>query len=297
MGSDSARRALLAAGLLGSLMIGPKAGSTEPERVRIQSAITHVQPMTGIVLWTDNEVAATDAIQLEFRYCGYNEVVDAQGRYDFKKIDRILDEVAKRKHQAILRFYFEYVGKETTVPDFIKARADYKETVGKSEGKVTHFGDWSNQALQQFTLEFYQKLAERYDRDPRLAFLETGFGLWAEYHIYDGPNKLGAQFPDKSFQRTFLKQMNSLFTTTPWMISVDAVDDRYSPLKEDPDLLAMNFGVFDDSFLCKQHPTENALNGKRCASSAGKKLQVAESSVTTMTAIKRWRLARMAPTA
>ncbi len=222
--------------------------ASEPEKVQIQSAITHVQPMTGIVLWTDNEAVATDAIQLEFRYCGYNEVVNGEGQYDFAKIDRILDEVANRKHQAVLRFYFEYVGKETTVPDFIKRRSDYKETIGKSEGKVTHFGDWSNKALQQFTIDFYTKLAERYDRDPRLAFLETGFGLWAEYHIYDGPNKLGAQFPDKMFQSQFLKHMESQFKVVPWMISVDAVDDRYSPLKEEPDLLAMNFGVFDDSF-------------------------------------------------
>lgn len=218
--------------------------------------------MTGIVLWTDSEKVATDAIQLEFRYCGYNEVVDAQGNYDFSKIDRVLDQVAARKHQAILRFYYEYVGKPTTVPDFIKRRSDYKETIGKSEGQVTHFSDWSNAALQQFTLDFYTKLAERYDNDPRLAFLETGFGLWAEYHIYDGPNKLGAQFPDKLFQTKFLKHMNSQFKRTPWMISVDAVDSQYSPLKEIPELLAMNFGVFDDSFLCKQHAKVNAVNWK-----------------------------------
>ncbi len=114
--------------------------------------------------------------------------------------------------------------------------------------------------MQQFTLDFYTKFAQRYDNDPRLAYLQTGFGLWAEYHIYDGPNKLGAQFPDKQFQSKFLKHMNAQFKRVPWMISVDAIDSKYSPLKEEPALLAMNFGVFDDSFLCKQHPKENAVN-------------------------------------
>ncbi len=232
------------------------------KKLQVKSKITQVQPMTGIVLWTDSEKVETDAIQLEYRYCGYNEVVDAQGNYDFSKIDRILDQIAARKHQAILRFYFEYVGKKTTVPDFIKKRSDYKETIGKSEGQITHFGDWSNLALQQFTLDFYEKLAEKYDRDPRIAFLETGFGLWAEYHIYDGPNKLGAQFPDKKFQQKFLRHMDSQFKVLPWMISVDAVDEKYSPLKEIPELLDLHFGVFDDSFLCKQHATENAINWK-----------------------------------
>ncbi len=246
--------------LIASLPSRGVAVAQEPQSLTLRSQITHVQPMTGVVLWTDNERAVTDAIQLEFRYCGYNEVVDATGEYNFSKIDRILDEVAARKHQAILRFYFEYVGKPTTVPDFIKRRADYKETVGISEGKKTHFSDWSNSALQDFTIDFYTKLAARYDVDPRIAFLETGFGLWAEYHIYQGPNQLGAQFPDKAFQKKFLRHLAQQFKQLPWMISVDAIDEKYSPLEEQPDLLTLNFGVFDDSFLCKQHPKENALN-------------------------------------
>ncbi len=242
------------------VMLAMPVDSAEPEAVSIRSSITKVQPMTGIVLWTDNDKVNTDAIQLEYRYCGYDEVVDAQGNYDFSKIDKVLDEVASRKHQAILRFHYEYVGRETTAPKFIKSRSDYKETIGKSEGKTTHFCDWSNETLKQSTLDFYTKLAERYDQDPRIAFLQTGFGLWAEYHIYDGPNELGKQFPDKEYQAKFLKHMNETFKSLPWMISVDAADYDYSPLEDNEELLALNFGVFDDSFLCKQHAKENAMN-------------------------------------
>ena len=82
--------------------------------VPLKSTITRVQPMTGIVLWSDNFNALKypDAITLEYRYCGYNEVANPQGEYDYSKIDRILDEIAKRNHQAVLRFYFCYVGKK-----------------------------------------------------------------------------------------------------------------------------------------------------------------------------------------
>jgi len=234
----------------------------EPEKIRIKSEITKVQPMTGIVLWADNEKVDTDAIQLEYRYCGYDEVVDAQGKYDFSKIEGVLDEVAARKHQAVLRFHFEYVGKKTTVPASIKQRPDYKETIGKSEGKVTHFCDWSNETLKAFTLEFYTRVAERYDNDPRIAYLQTGFGLWAEYHIYDGPHELGKQFPAKEYQAKFLKHLSVQFKNLPWMISVDAADSDFTPLEDNDELLALNFGVFDDSFLCNQHPKENAMNWK-----------------------------------
>lgn len=240
------------------------ATAQESRSVPLKSSITRVQPMTGIVLWSDNSSAAKhpDAITLEYRYCGYNEVVNPEGEYDFSKIDQILDEIAKRNHQAVLRFYFCYVGKETTVPEFIRSRDDYNETVGRSEKKKTHFCDWSNQALQEFTFDFYSKFAKRYDNDSRIAFLQTGFGLWAEFHIYDGPNLLGKTFPSKEYQAKFLKHMDQQFTNLHWSISIDSADYDYTPLEDNDELHSLNFGLFDDSFLCKQHSKENAVNWK-----------------------------------
>lgn len=236
--------------------------ATFAEDLALKSQITNVQPMTGIVLWSDNGKADTDAISLEFRYCGYNDVVQPDGEYDYTKIDKILDEIAGRGHQAVLRFHFAYVGKPTTVPDIIRTRSDYDETVGKSEKKKTSFCDWSNKALQDFTIEFYSRFAKRYDNDRRLAFLQTGFGLWAEYHIYDGPKTIGKTFPSKEFQAKFLKHMNKTFVNLPWSVSIDASDSNYSPVEDNKELLALNFGVFDDSFLGKPHAKENAIDWK-----------------------------------
>jgi hypothetical protein len=167
--------------------------------VPLQSRITHVQPMTGIVFWSTSQHNRTDAIQLE-------------------------------------------------------------EIQAKSEGKPTGFADWSHNELKRFTLEFYENLAQRYDADPRLAFLETGFGLWAEYHIYSGPMRLGKTFPDKAFQADFARRLSRVFHKTPWLISVDAADDSRAPFISDRELMKLNFGVFDDSFLCQQHARENEPN-------------------------------------
>jgi hypothetical protein len=228
--------------------------------VPLQSRITHVQPMTGIVFWSTSEHNRTDAIQLEYSYMKYGDVVSDRGRYDWSPMDRLLAQVAARGHQAIVRFYFVYPGQPTTVPRYIKALTDYQETQGKSEGKPTGFADWSHAELKRFTLEFYEKLAQRYDADPRLAFLETGFGLWAEYHIYDGPMRLGKTFPDKAFQADFARHLSRIFHKTPWLISVDAAEDSRAPFASDGDLLKLPFGVFDDSFLCQQHARENEPN-------------------------------------
>ncbi len=227
--------------------------SPQYRSVALKSSVTSVQPMTGIVLWTDSDRNATDAIALEFSYMLYNQVVKEKGQYDWSAVDALLQKVAARKHQAILRFRFIYPGYVTSVPDYIKQLSNYHETEGESEGLKTWFSDWTNAELRRFTLEFYAKFAERYDNDPRLAFLQTGFGLWAEYHIYDGPFELGKTFPDKSFQAAFFRHLDTIFTATHWNISIDAADETYSPFKQQSELKSIDFGLFDDSFMHEDH--------------------------------------------
>jgi len=226
---------------------------------RLQSSIANVQPMTGIVLWSTNEAAATAPIQLEYAYLKYDQVVQEKGKYDWQPVERLLNGIAGRKHQAILRWHDTYVGEPTGVPAFIKALPNYHETTAKSENKPTGFPDWTNDEWQAFVLEFFTRFAEKYDRDPRMAFVQVGFGLWAEYHIYDGPMKLGETFPDKNFQLAFSRHLASQFRETPWMISVDAAGD-HTPFAEDPKLSQAPFGLFDDSFNHRGHGKENEPN-------------------------------------
>lgn len=226
--------------------------------IPLDSKITEVQPMTGIVFWTSNPENTTDAISLEYSYLLYSDVVSQKGQYDWTSFEKLLDGVASRKHQAIVRFRYVYVGdRESAVPAYIRELPDYEETIGISEGQETCFPDWRNEELKRFHLEFYREFADRYDKDPRIAFLQTGFGLWAEYHIYDGPLEIGRTFPSKDFQETFFHVMDSVFTELPWSISIDAADPEYSPFAEEPELKNIAFGLFDDSFMHEDHEGYN----------------------------------------
>ena len=225
-------------------------------RVPLQSSVTKVQPMTGIVMWTDSKYD-TDDIQLEFAYMLYSDVCKEIDVFDWTPMDKLLDQVAARGHQLVVRFRYTYVGKSCAVPEYIKSWPGYEETKGKSEGKTTYFPDWRCEELQRFHKEFHRRFAERYDSDPRLAFVETGFGLWAEYHIYDGPFVLGKTFPSKEFQTEFMRGMAEWFKETTWSISIDAADPKYGPFEDDPSLLKLRFGNFDDSFMCEDHDGYN----------------------------------------
>ena len=228
-------------------------------RVPLTSKIENVQPMTGLVLWTDSNNAERlkENIQLEFSYMLYNDVCKEKDVYDWTPMDNLLAEVAARGHQLVVRFRYTYVGKQCAVPDYIKAWPGYEEKEGYSEGRKTYFPDWRCEELQRFHIEFHKRFTERYDNDPRLAFVQTGFGLWAEYHIYDGPKQLGRTFPSKEFQIIFFNEMKDYFKNTTWSISIDAASGYYGPFVANPELLDLRFGNFDDSFMHEDHGDYN----------------------------------------
>ncbi len=236
---------------------GPEPGPNPAEygtRVALQSKIDHVQPMTGIVLWNTSGSNKKDYVQLEFSYMLYNDVCKEKDVFDWTPMDKLLEEVSARGHQAVVRFRYTYPGYSCAVPDYIKEMEGYEARWAKADGRSkpdTEYPDWRCEELQRFHMEFHRRFAERYDRDPRLAFVEIGFGHWAEYHVYDGLFISGQTFPSKEFQAQFLPKMDEWFQDTPWLFSIDAADSKYAPFHQQKELLNLNFGNFDDSFMCE----------------------------------------------
>lgn len=238
--------------------------------ISLQRVIESVQPMTGIVFWDDNYLwnssdkdALADAISLEYSYIPINEIVSNNNDYDWSYIDNKLADISARNHQAIFRMYYSYPGRATTVPQYIKNLAGYNETEGISEGLTTYFPDWTNEELKSFTKAFHTKFAERYDNDNRIAFIQVGFGLWGEYHIYDEPGTLvlGETFPSKAYQAEFVEHLSTTYTDLPWSISIDASNVNNTPF-DSTELTGISFGLFDDSFMSESHSgyNETALN-------------------------------------
>ena len=233
--------------------------SQEFQSLPLQSTVDRVQPMTGIVFWADNENALSklnDVVQLEFSYLVYGDVVSQKGIYNWALIDTLLAKAARNKRQLVLRFRYVYPGSiRPSVPLYIRNIPAFKDTIQKIEGLDTYIPDWSSKELQKFTLEFFTKFAERYDNSRSLAFLQIGFGSYAEFHLFEYENELslGQVFPSKKFQTKFLKHLDSVFKKTKWSISIDAAQEKYSPFSKDRNLIKLDFGLFDDSFLHKKH--------------------------------------------
>lgn len=231
-------------------------------------------PLKGIVFWCDNAAdhpEIQESIALEFSYFTPSTLVpgvnpDGTPHFNWAPLDALLDDVASRGHQAIVRFRYEYPnetvpeypGKRgaTGVPKYIKALPDYRETFSQNPGGdgPTYYADWSHPALEDFTLRFHEAFAARYDADPRLAFLEVGFGHWAEYHTHGTTVRLGKNFPSKAFQERLMRLLTEKMRLTPWLISIDAAQPKYSDFAANKDLASeLAFGLFDDTFMYKTH--------------------------------------------
>ena len=234
--------------------------------VHLKSTVDAVQPGTGLVLWSDNaedrNATYGKSITLEYAYCLPCEVVTGkqgeQVQYDWGGFDAWLADVASRNHQAVVRFRYEYPDDDsvdgnpgtTAVPAYIKALPDYHETFNENEDGETWYADWTNKELKWFTKQFYADFNARYAADPRIAFLELGFGHWSEYHIFGTPLDPGVNFPSDDYQKEFLTYVDGVLDI-PWAISIDAADS--SPVVDDPALMALTFGLFDDSFMHEDH--------------------------------------------
>lgn len=244
--------------------------------VSIQSRVDAVQPGTGLVLWSENarerNAAYGKSIALEYAYCLPSQVVtgkvDGKIQYDWRTFNQWLSDVASRKHQAVVRFRYEYPGERsvdgqpgtTAVPAYIKALSDYKETFFENEDGPTWYADWTNEELQWFTKQFYADFNAVYRDDPRIAFVEVGFGHWSEYHIFGTPLQPGVNFPSDAYQKEFLTYLAGALDI-PWLISIDAAES--SPVVGDASLMSLTFGLFDDSFMHKDHEgdyNENCWN-------------------------------------
>ena len=82
------------------------------EAIALNSSLTGVQPMTGLVMWPTHSqrLKYAPSISLEFQYCLPCRVVtgkvDGKIQYDWSYLETILNDIQSRNHQAIIRFRY-----------------------------------------------------------------------------------------------------------------------------------------------------------------------------------------------
>jgi hypothetical protein len=117
---------------------------------------------------------------LEFNYLPYSALVKDYDEFDWKPLERMLDDIAGRGHQAVLRVYLEYPGRKGAIPGFLLRDG---LTVHKTADGETP--DYENANLRRSLRAFIAAFGEKYDGDPRIGFLTAGLlGALGEWHTF-----------------------------------------------------------------------------------------------------------------
>ena len=183
---------------------------------------------------------------LEFNYLPYSILVKGYDEFDWDPLERMLDDIASRGHQAVLRVYLEYPNKTGAIPEFLlrdglKVHKYATSNTASPAAAQAETPDYEDKNLRKSLTGFIAALGERYDGDPRIGFITAGLlGAWGEWHTYPRSEL----FASKTVQLEVMDAYEAAFKITRVLL-------RY-PTGDGDDRLAKNadrkFGYHDDSF-------------------------------------------------
>jgi hypothetical protein len=201
-------------------------------------------PLKGFIPYLNHHTTFPHSV--EWDYMPVDAVVKGPDQYEWSPFEAKLEAAAARGQQFYPRFYLEYPGKPTAVPKFLLAEGLtlHRWTNHNTQPlppAIDHTPPYEDPRLRRLLREFIRALGQRYDGDPRIAFLGLGLlGTWGEWHNH--PN--AHWFASKTVQTEVLDAYESAFRVTRLVA-------RYPAGASDPVYAANDrrrIGYHDDSF-------------------------------------------------
>lgn len=205
-------------------------------------------PLKGFIPYAGSY--STIPYSMEWFYLPLNAVMTGPNQFNWAALDAQLKAIAGRGHQAALRFYLDYPGKPSGVPQYLFADGLACSSYPDYGNNGTSCSpDYSNPLLDTALDTFIAAFGRRYDGDPRIGFIELGLlGFWGEWHTYpyNGQAEPENWFATPAEQDRVMSDYLAAFHRTKLLVrypspcdgcSVDGTDNSDLPL-----------GYHDDSF-------------------------------------------------
>ena len=193
---------------------------------------------------------STIPYSMEWFYIPLNTVMTGPGRFDWTALDGQLNAIAGRGHQAALRFYLDYPGKPSGVPQYLFAEGLTCHSYPDYGNNGTSCSpDYANPQLDAALDKFTAAFGKRYDGDPRIGFIELGLlGFWGEWHTYPYNGQAQPQnwFATPAEQNRVMNDYLAVFHRTRLLVRYPSPCDGCSAAGTDNASLPL--GYHDDSF-------------------------------------------------
>ncbi len=216
----------------------------EPIRRLLEYAPAPIDnPLKGLVPYA-GEGRSGFPHSMEFDYLPLSDLVLGPQKYDWTPLEKLLQAIAQRGHQAIFRIYMEYPHRKRGIPEYLLRDGlkvhRYRNTNAQPPAMV-ETPDYEDPRLRKMLTDFIAALGKKYDGDLRIGFITAGLlGTWGEWHTYPRVEL----FASKTVQAEVLDAYEAHFRITPILV-------RYPVGNSDP-YFAPNahrrFGYHDDSF-------------------------------------------------
>jgi len=230
--------------LLTTLTPCPAQDSRQDSRLSLDYAPAPVDnPLKGLVPY-QGDVRQYFPHSLEFNYLPYSALVKGYGQFDWVPLERMLDDIAGRGHQAVLRIFLEYPGKTGVIPDFLIRDGlkvhKWVHADDPNPAAPVETPDYQDTKLRRSLQSFIAAFGKKYDGDPRIGFLTAGLlGLWGEWHTYPKSEL----FAPAVVQQEVMDAYEAAFKVTPVLLRYPAGDGSHMAKNSD-----RPFGYHDDSF-------------------------------------------------
>jgi len=202
---------------------------------------------------------------MEFLNIPWTDLQADFDRFTWGPLDTALEDIASRGHQLIVRIYADYPDAPYALPAFLSDVPKRSYTDFANGTRATSYApDYDDPRLVRAMANTIRALGERYDGDPRVAFVQVGFlGFWGEWHTYRSSCECDTWMPTYATQSAVLNAFVGAFHHTKIVV-------------RNPDVgwAGQAIGFHDDSFA------EQTLDPPRWMF-AGR--------LKTATATKQWR--------
>lgn len=220
----------------------PPARADSPRQLRYAPAPVD-NPLKGLVPY-QADVREFFPHSMEFNYLPYSALVIGYDEFDWQPLEKMLNEIASRGHQAVFRIFLEYPGKSGAIPGFLVKdglKVHKWQDTGSRPPTSRETPDYEDRNLRKSLRNFLIAFGQKYDGDPRIGFITAGLlGAWGEWHTWPREEL----FASRTVQLEVMDAYEAAFRITPVLL-------RYPAGKND-DRKAGNadraFGYHDDSF-------------------------------------------------
>jgi hypothetical protein len=229
-----------------AFLFGPLSDASAQESYDLEPAPGPVDnPLKGLVPYA-RPSADRFPHSMEFMYLALSDLMQSEEQFDWQPLEDLLNDVASRGNQAVIRIYMEYPGKEKGIPQYLvrqglKVHQYLNTNTAPFPPKTIVTPDYEDPRLRTALRSFIEAMGKRFDGDPRLAYITAGLlGTWGEWHTYPR-NDLWASH---STQDVVLDAYEKSFSSTPILLRYPAGPNHGSQT----DNASRSFGYHDDSF-------------------------------------------------